>query len=87
MNITPFDNSFKLCEHWLSNAKNNILNKEILNLQISSYGDTKHSFEILKNLNYEDNKINKVFFAFQCLKDLTFWSRISSLKTIFCFLF
>ena len=48
MNITPFDNSFKLCEHWLSNAKNNILNKEILNLQISSCGDIEHSFEIVK---------------------------------------
>lgn len=48
MNITPFNNSFKLCEHWLSNAKNNILNKEILNLQISSCGDIEHSFEIVK---------------------------------------
>mgnify|MGYP003615936951 CR=1 FL=1 len=48
MNITPFDNSFKLFEHWLSNAKNNILNKEILNLQISSCGDIEHSFEIVK---------------------------------------
>lgn len=48
MYITPYNNNFKLCEHWLSNAKNNILNKEILNLQISSYGDTKHSFKILK---------------------------------------
>lgn len=49
MNITPFNNSFKLCEHWLSNAKNNILNKEILNLQISSCDDIEHSFEIVKN--------------------------------------
>lgn len=49
MNITPFDNSFKLCEHWLSNAKNNILNQEILNLQISSCYDIEHSFEIVKN--------------------------------------
>lgn len=48
MNITPFNNSFKLCEHWLSNAKNNILNKEILNLQIFSCGDIEHSFEIVK---------------------------------------
>ena len=48
MNITPFDNSFKLCEHWLSNAKNNILNQEILNLQISSCYDIEHSFEIVK---------------------------------------
>ncbi len=48
MNITPFDNSFKLCEHWLSNAKNNILNKEILNLQISYCGNIEHSFEIVK---------------------------------------
>ena len=49
MNITPFNNSFKLSEHWLSNAKNNILNKEILNLQISSCDDIEHSFEIVKN--------------------------------------
>ena len=48
MKIIPFDNSFMLCEHWLNNAKNNILNKEILNLQISSCGDIEHSFEIVK---------------------------------------
>lgn len=48
MYITPFDNSFKLCEHWLSNAKNNILNKEILNLQISIHGTLEATFEIVK---------------------------------------
>lgn len=49
MNITPFDNSFKLCEHWLSNAKNNILNKDILCLQIFYQENKEYSFKIVKN--------------------------------------
>lgn len=49
MNITPFNNSFKLCEHWLSNAKNNILNKDILCLQIFYQENKEYSFKIVKN--------------------------------------
>lgn len=49
MNITPFSDSFGLCEYWLSNTKNNILNKEILNLQISCHSDLENNFEIVKN--------------------------------------
>ena len=49
MNITPLNNSFMLCEHWLSNAKNNILNKDILNLQISCSSDIENNFKIVKN--------------------------------------
>lgn len=48
MSTCPHDNNFKLCQHWLYNAKNNILNKEILNLQISSQG--VKTFEIVKTL-------------------------------------
>ena len=48
MFITPYDNSFKLCEHWLANAKNNILNEEILNLQVESHG--MRTFLIVKTL-------------------------------------
>lgn len=49
MNITPLDNSFILCEHWLSNAKNNILNKDILCLQIFYQENKEYSFKIVKN--------------------------------------
>ncbi|PHO09607.1 hypothetical protein CPG37_08895 [Malaciobacter canalis] len=38
MIITPYDKNFNLCQHWLYNTKNNIHNKEILNLQISFHG-------------------------------------------------
>lgn len=48
MFITPYDKSFKLCEHWLVNAKNNILNEEILNLQVESHG--MRTFLIVKTL-------------------------------------
>jgi hypothetical protein len=49
MDITPLDNSFILCEHWLSNAKNNILNKDILCLQIFYQENKEYSFKIVKN--------------------------------------
>lgn len=49
MKIIPFDNSFMLCEHWLNNAKNNILNKDILNLQISYSSDIENNFKIVRN--------------------------------------
>lgn len=48
MFITPYDSSFKLCEHWLVNAKNNFLNEEILNLQVESHGI--RTFRIVKTL-------------------------------------
>ena len=47
MDITPLDNSFILCEHWLSNAKNNILNKDILCLQIFYQENKEYSFIII----------------------------------------
>ena len=50
MFITPYDNSFKLCEHWLANAKNNLLNEEILNLQVESHGGFPRTFQIVKTL-------------------------------------
>ena len=50
MFIRPYDNSFKLCEHWLANAKNNLLNEEILNLQVESHGGFPRTFQIVKTL-------------------------------------
>ena len=50
MFITPYDDSFKLCEYWLFNAKNNLLNEEILNLQVSSQGGSPRTFEVVKTL-------------------------------------
>ncbi len=50
MVITPYDNSFKLCEHWFVNAKNNLLNEEILNLQVFSHGGFPRTFQIVKTL-------------------------------------
>lgn len=50
MFITHYDNSFKLFEHWLVNAKSNLLNEEILNLQISIHGEFARTFHIVKTL-------------------------------------
>lgn len=50
MFITPYDNSFKLFEHWLVNAKNNLLNEEILNLQVSIHGGYPRTIHIVKTL-------------------------------------
>ena len=50
MFITPYDNSFKLFEHWLINAKNNLINEEILNLQVSIHGEFERTFHIVKTL-------------------------------------
>ncbi len=50
MSITPYDNSFKLCKYWFMNAKNNILNEEILNLQVSFHGDFSYITQAIKTL-------------------------------------
>lgn len=50
MFTTPHDNNFKLCLHWLYNAKNNILNEEILNLQISMQGSRARTLQTVKTL-------------------------------------
>lgn len=50
MFITPYDKSFELGEHWFVNAKNNILNEEILNLQVSVHGNIDKTFQIVKTL-------------------------------------
>lgn len=48
MAIEPYDYNFNLCLHWLYNAKNNVLNEEILNLQISYHGI--NTFQTAKTL-------------------------------------
>lgn len=50
MYITPYDNNFNLCLHWLNNTKNYKLNEEILNLQISVHGNGDKTFQVVKTL-------------------------------------